>query len=44
VFDSRQGVGIFPPHHRVQTGFVAHPASYLMDTTGSLPGGEAAGA
>jgi hypothetical protein len=29
--------------HSVQTGFVAHPASYPMVTGGSVPGGKAAG-
>jgi hypothetical protein len=42
-FDSRRGLGIFF-HHRVQTGSGAHPASYRMDTRGSLHAGEAAGA
>jgi hypothetical protein len=30
--------------HVVQTGSGAHPASYLMGTGGSFPGGKAAGA
>jgi hypothetical protein len=38
------GAGNFSPHHRVQTGSGAHPASYPMGTTGSFPGGKAAGA
>jgi hypothetical protein len=36
--------GNFSLHHRVQTGSGVHPASYLMGTRGSFPGGEAAGA
>jgi hypothetical protein len=36
--------GNFSPHPRIQTGSEAHPASYPMVTTGSLPGGKAAGA
>jgi hypothetical protein len=43
-FDSRQGAGNFPVHHRVQTGSGAHPASYLVGTRGSFPGDKAAGA
>jgi hypothetical protein len=31
-------------HHRVQNGSGAHPASYLMGTRDSFPGGRAAGA
>jgi hypothetical protein len=31
----------FSPHHRVQTGSEAHPASYTMSTRGSVPGGKA---
>jgi hypothetical protein len=38
------GTGNFFPHHRVQNGSEAHPASYPMGTTGSFPGGKAAGA
>jgi hypothetical protein len=38
------GAGNFSFHHRVQNGPGAHPASYPMDTRGSFPGGEAAGA
>jgi hypothetical protein len=38
------GVGISSPHHRVQTGSGAHPASYTMGTRSSFPGGKAAGA
>jgi len=29
------GAGNFSPHHRVQTGSEANPASYPMDTRGS---------
>jgi hypothetical protein len=29
-------------HHHIQNGSGAHPASYLMGTRGSFPGGEAA--
>jgi hypothetical protein len=36
------GAGNLSLHHRVQTGSVAHPASYPMGTTGSFPGGKAA--
>jgi hypothetical protein len=36
--------GNFSLHHRVQNGSGAHPASYLMGTRGSFPGGKAAGA
>jgi hypothetical protein len=35
--------GNFSLHHRVQTGSVAHPASYPMGTRGCFPGGKAAG-
>jgi hypothetical protein len=38
------GAGNFSLHHRVQTGSVAHPASYPMGTKGSFPGGKTAGA
>jgi hypothetical protein len=38
------GAGNFSLHHRVQTGSGAHPASYLMGTRVSFPGGKAAGA
>jgi hypothetical protein len=38
------GAGNFSPHHRVQTGSGAHPASYPMGTTSSFPGNKAAGA
>jgi hypothetical protein len=38
------GAGNFSPHHRLQNGSSAHPASYPMGTSGSFPGGEAAGA
>jgi hypothetical protein len=37
------GAGNFSPHHRVHNGSGAHPASYLMGTRCSFPGGEAAG-
>jgi hypothetical protein len=37
------GAGNFSLRHHVQTGSGAHPASYLMRTGGSLPGGKAAG-
>jgi hypothetical protein len=40
----RVGAGNFTLHRRVQNGSGAHPASYLMGTTGSLPGGKATGA
>jgi hypothetical protein len=30
--------------YRIQNGSGAHPSSYTMDTRGSFPGGEAAGA
>jgi hypothetical protein len=36
--------GNFFPHHRVQTGSGAHPASYSMGTKASFPGGKSAGA
>jgi hypothetical protein len=42
-FESRQGLGVFSPHHGVQTGCVAHPASYPVGSRGSFPGGKAAG-
>jgi hypothetical protein len=38
------GAGNFSPHHRIQTGSGAHPASYVMDSGSSFPGGKAAGA
>jgi hypothetical protein len=37
------GAGNFSPHHRVQNGSGAHPASYPMGTGGSFLGGKAAG-
>jgi hypothetical protein len=37
------GAGNFSLHHRVQNGSGAQPASYPMDTRGSVPGGRAAG-
>jgi hypothetical protein len=39
-----EGAGNFSLHHRVQNGYGAQPASYLMGTRGSFPGGKAAGA
>jgi hypothetical protein len=36
------GAGNFSLHHRVQNGSGAHPASHLMGTRGSFPGGKAA--
>jgi hypothetical protein len=39
-----EGAGNFSLHHRVRNGSGAHPASYLMGTSGSFPGGKAAGA
>jgi hypothetical protein len=38
------GAGNFSPHHCVQNGSEAHPASYPMGTRDSIPGGKAAGA
>jgi hypothetical protein len=38
------GTGNFSPHHRVQNGSGAHPASYPMGTRGSFTGDKAAGA
>jgi hypothetical protein len=35
--------GNFSLHHRIQTGFRAHPASYPLGTGSSFPGGKAAG-
>jgi hypothetical protein len=32
------GTRNFSPHHRVQTGSGAHPASYSTGTRGSFPG------
>jgi len=37
-FDSRQGLGLFSPLHRVQIGSGAHPTFCLMGT-GVLPRG-----
>jgi hypothetical protein len=34
--------GNFSPHHRLQNGSGAHPASYPMGTRVSFPGGKAA--
>jgi len=34
--------GNFSPHHRVQTGSAARPASYPMGSWSSFPGGKAA--
>jgi hypothetical protein len=33
------GAGNFSPHHRVQTGSRAHPASYPLGIRGFFPGG-----
>jgi hypothetical protein len=38
------GSGNFSLRHRVQNCSRAHPASYPVGTTGSFPGGKAAGA
>jgi hypothetical protein len=38
------GAGNFSLHHRVQNGPGANPASYAIDTRGSLLGGKATGA
>jgi hypothetical protein len=38
------GAGNFSLNHRIQNGSGAHPDSYPMGTTGSFPGGKAAGA
>jgi hypothetical protein len=38
------GAGNFSLYQRVQNGSGAHPASYLMGTRGSFPGGKVAGA
>jgi hypothetical protein len=37
------GAGNFSLHHRFQNSFEAHPASYPTGTSGSFPGGSAAG-
>jgi hypothetical protein len=37
------GAGNLSLHHRVQTGFGAHPTTYPMGTRGSFPGGKEAG-
>jgi hypothetical protein len=37
------GAGNFSLHHCLQNGSGAHPASYLIGTRGSFPGGKAAG-
>jgi hypothetical protein len=37
------GAGNFSPHHRVQNGSGAHPASNPMYTRFFFPGGKAAG-
>jgi len=37
------GAGNFSSHHRIQTGFGTHLASYSMDTRGCFPGSKAAG-
>jgi hypothetical protein len=36
--------GDFSLHYRVQDGSGAHPASYIIGTGGSFPGGKAVGA
>jgi hypothetical protein len=38
------GAGNFSPHHGVQAGSGAHPASYPTDKRGFFPGSKAAGA
>jgi len=38
-FNSWQVLGIFSPHHIVQTGCGAHPASYPMSAGGFFPPG-----
>jgi hypothetical protein len=43
-FESREGLGNFSLHHRVQTGSEAHPASYPMGTRGYFPESKEAGA
>jgi hypothetical protein len=45
-FECRQVLGIFSPHHCVQNGSGAHPASYPVGTRTrvSFPGAKAAGA
>jgi hypothetical protein len=42
-FSSRQGRVSFSIGHSIQTGSVAHPASYPMNTGGSFPGGKVTG-
>jgi hypothetical protein len=42
-FESRQGLGNFSLHHRVQTGSGAHPTSYPVGTKDSFPGVERPG-
>jgi hypothetical protein len=37
------GVGKFSPHHRIQTGSRAHPASYPVGTGNTFPGGKGQG-
>jgi hypothetical protein len=37
------GAGNISLHHHVQNGSRAHPASYLMNSRGSIPGGKAVG-
>jgi len=39
-----EGGGNLSPHHRVQIGIGAHPASYPMGTRDSFPRGKAVGA
>jgi len=36
------GMDVFPFHHCIQTGSVAHPASYPIGNGGSFPRGKAA--
>jgi hypothetical protein len=42
--DAGSGEGAHDPLHVVQSGSEVHPASYLIGTGGSFPGGQAAGA
>jgi hypothetical protein len=42
--ESRQELGNFSLHHRVQTGSGAHSASYPMGTRSTFSGGKATGA
>jgi hypothetical protein len=44
-FDSRgRGAGNFSLRHHAHTGSGSYPASYLMSTGGTFPGGKAVGA